>query len=474
MKRLLFVMALVVGVGITTASAQTIKRYKGPSDYGYIDYTYYVDKDGNRVRHGSYSSGEYKGRYSHGKKVGVWTMFESGPYYSMDNFRHVGTYKNGVLEGLYEIRQEKIARQSEVITRLYIKDSLMVGDIYYRTPDYRLFGNPPEIGSIIKGKTNERGKAHGIWTEKRIEDCISFGGPNYTRHDTYVYSREYFEGVLCKVSGYDEATGRRWVDYSLPEDFVAALKSSFDPKSNTFTYNGDLYQLIDYGVHTKATDEDEFDNYVMGKDDDDSSGKYLDAGSLEILKCKYASSLKLYTLSGYWGKGFSAMDGELYLKSPYSIFYNLDLYRRIEQEKIRIEQERIAREQRAKQHYDLMAPMVEKIKQNQYIIYSLYQNKENSYYIYRCIKDLYSSEWDMLNRWDRLKEESKIKLIERISVKMAKEFISYQELIIEILNGTPKEIKKLNKSIGKELKTQGYPEITIQSGKELLTKYRQN
>lgn len=458
MKKSIFLLMCTLFPLVLTA--QTIKRYKGPSDYGYLDYTYYEDKNGNRVRHGQYRSEYRKGQYSHGKKVGVWRYNDdnySGLYY------HYGTYKNGILEGEYKICHFV---DSDVITKLYIKDSLMVGDIFYRTPGYILYGNPPKIGSIVNGKTNRRGKAHGIWTQKKIHDVL-FAEYGYGRANSYVYSREYFEGVLCRISVFDEATGKKWVDYSLPEDFIAALKESYNPQNNTFTYNGDQYQLIDYGIHRMGTDVDEFTNYA----------EQLDPYSMEILGNNHTSDLELFSLTGMWGKGFNAMDEELFLKSPYSIFYNIDHFRRIEQrieqEKIRKEQEAKRKEQeaklRAKQYYDSLMPIINKIRENHDTIYSLYiEDSENRNYIYSCIKDLYSSKWNLHNKWEKLSEEGKVESAKFIPMTNAKEFLSYQELVIEILKGQPKEIKKLNKKIGKGLKAQGYPEITMELGKQLL------
>lgn len=455
MKKLFLILTIVTNIGIV--SAQTIKRYAGPSDIGYLDYTYYEDKNGNRVRHGQYRSSNYKGQYSHGKRVGVWRYDDDN--YSGRDYYHYGTYKNGILEGEYKICHFV---DSDVITKLYIKDSLMVGDIFYRTPGHILYGNPPKTGSIVNGKTNMRGKAHGVWTEKEIEDVL-FAKHGYGRADSYVYSREYFEGVLCRISVFDEATGKKWVDYSLPEDFIVALTESYNPKNNTFTYNGDQYQLIDYGIHRMGTDVDEFTNYA----------EQLDPYSMEILRNNHTSDLKLFSLTGEWGKGFNAMNGELFLKSPYSIFYNIDHFRRIEQEKIRKEQEAKRKEQeaklQAKQHYDSLMPIINTIRENHDTIYSLYlEDSKNRNYIYSCVKDLYSSKWNLHNKWEKLSEEGKIESAKFTPITKAKEFLSYQNLIIEILTGKPKEIKKLNKKISKELAARGYPEITIELGRQLL------
>ncbi|MCX7668405.1 MAG: PKD domain-containing protein, partial [Atribacterota bacterium] len=88
------------------------ERY--PSGNVKLRYTYYVDKEGRRIKHGFetafYANGKKKveGSYEHGKKEGIWIS-----YYESGNIGQTGSYHHDLKEGTWTIYYRNSQKESE-------------------------------------------------------------------------------------------------------------------------------------------------------------------------------------------------------------------------------------------------------------------------------------------------------------------------------------------------------------------------
>lgn len=189
MKRitLVFIVCLLTIV----ASAQTVKKYSGQmsmpkwlvdliehSSEGYNGYySYYEDKDGNRINHGSFQVNykrsvldgnrqyEIIGSYIHGKRNGKWTMRAKLPngQYSR-RYYYQFSYLNGFLNGPFQI----YAPQSEAveISGQFV-NGLLAGKVIIKKHDFL------NIGYVqIDGRVNSNGNPCGVWTERQVYEKL--------------------------------------------------------------------------------------------------------------------------------------------------------------------------------------------------------------------------------------------------------------------------------------------------------------
>jgi len=85
-----------------------------PSGKVKLEYTYYLDNQGRRVKHGTetafYENGQkkFEGTYEHGKKEGVWVSF-----YDNGVVGQRGTYRGGLREGTWTLYYRDGKKESE-------------------------------------------------------------------------------------------------------------------------------------------------------------------------------------------------------------------------------------------------------------------------------------------------------------------------------------------------------------------------
>lgn len=342
-----FISLFVCLIAMITVHGQAIKTYSGTyilgGDHGTATYSYYNDESGNRVYHGAFvfksSDSPYphqsiSGHYVHGKRSGKWKIGfkQSATLTYTPSTYHVyeGVFKNDTINGLYR----------EYI--MYYKNSSQV--YHYNGNGLPITGMPstPErqftfcgnkiVGPVIShsydmkevirrqeevtGQTNERGKATGTWVVRDLN-------PSYAH---IIQKRLYYEGICYKILTEDNSTGKITVEYQLPEDFVSALKSTYNALSNTFIYQGDIYRLIDYGYTQRGSryDRNEIQNVI-----DDFENYPIDPASLKLLTSsgdEYTTSFKLFNLGKerflgiHFHNGESSYGKSVEILSPYSLF----------------------------------------------------------------------------------------------------------------------------------------------------------
>jgi len=241
MKKIIFCILLTLAVGTEYVSAQTIKTYSGgmkfPSDAYFLDegesgtgsYQYY-EKDGKRVKHGSFkftNNGNYiAGQFSHGRKQGVWiyrkTWRHTRKAYTGTNVikgfgnniyiehEHVGakdwgessectiTFKNDVPNGQYRYTEKH--SENGITTSSYsgsaiMKDGKLSGTFtaYYSDNDDNITANCT---------VDNQGRANGTWTINQTYD----NKKSKIKH-------EFCHGMLIKTSEYDDSTGEDEIIY---------------------------------------------------------------------------------------------------------------------------------------------------------------------------------------------------------------------------------------------------------------------
>lgn len=241
-------------------SGQQLKQFSKENSYngGFTRYTYYEDVSGKRTLHGLY---EYKshglrfprmairGNYKNGKRDGMWIImfYEESKYGDYYNIYEI-TFRSGYLDGL--CRHYKTSSDDEIISS-WLDQKHVEKNIYKSLKEQMTFHNNKIIGDVIynyyygttKVKINERGRACGICTEPLDNEGI------------LVRTYEYFEGVCCRIMRKDMFRGTAETVYALPDDFITALKATFNRTDNTFSYRGDTYRLIKYNDDTDPISE---------------------------------------------------------------------------------------------------------------------------------------------------------------------------------------------------------------------------
>ena len=195
-----------------TTNAQVVKKYSGQmskpewieelfeypeSSYGYNGYySYYEDKDEERVIHGAFQVNyktyivngvrqyEISGSYIHGKRNGKWLMrakLLNGRYASNYNFQF--NYANGGLNGPFQIYYpdnedvELLGQFSNgtIAGKVIIKHHMWLSKGYIQ----------------YEGRVNSKGNPHGIWTEKHLyEKAIPKDITRFYYDGNLVYRRE--------------------------------------------------------------------------------------------------------------------------------------------------------------------------------------------------------------------------------------------------------------------------------------------
>lgn len=207
MRKLLFGLILISFVPMI--KSQDIKSFSGEFageiGLGKANYSYFVDSEGNEVRHGNYKfmethnssdrgsySGILTGTFRNGLKHGVWTYSRtlndaqsSGGIYVTSTTNVRMNYNNGVPDGswnysysgkyrerLYSLagwRWGNYQPQKPVIIHLSWKNGIIVGNLSYKTP---------YVNTV--GQLNADGKWIGKWIvdgqEYALEDGIVMTG----------------------------------------------------------------------------------------------------------------------------------------------------------------------------------------------------------------------------------------------------------------------------------------------------------
>lgn len=339
-------------IAMITVHGQAIKTYSGTyiidgeSQYeenvGTATYTYYNDESGNRVYHGafvfkssnsSYPHQSISGHYVHGKRSGKWKIGRkgtSGTGFTNVYYVYEGVFKNDTLNGLY---REYIMYYDHSNSVFHLNENGQMITGMPSTPErqFTVYGDKI-VGPVIShsyntkevirrqkevtGQTNERGKATGTWVVRDLN-------PDYAH---IIQKRIYYEGVCYKILTEDNSTGKITVEYQLPENFVSALKSTYNALSNTFIYFSDIYQLIDYGYTRRPRHAANLIDNVI-----DSFENYpIDPATLELLTRRraqnedYTTSFQLFNLGrmdldiySYAGVPYG---NRVKILSPYSLF----------------------------------------------------------------------------------------------------------------------------------------------------------
>lgn len=242
MKKVIIITALLLLFCISTFGQNVIKTYTGKMkapedipgdlDQGKVTYSYYDLQDGQRIKHGQFQFEEesitfsYKssvqGAYKDGKKDGVWTFIGRSTKTGVELERFTINYKDDLIHGVF------IGARNDIMFNIecsgVIKNSHHVGEV-------KIVVLPPSKG-ILKASFNELGWAHGTWIIER-----GYGIPAKQE-------REYYEGILLKVTELDLSTGKKTILFELPEATANAIKNTLNMNDFTLMISGERYKHI--------------------------------------------------------------------------------------------------------------------------------------------------------------------------------------------------------------------------------------
>ena len=231
MKKVFLLICFVLVTDLITG--QNIKRYEGrmmiPSDldlikevviiYGIGDagngyYDYYEDSEENRVKHGKFylkvNGYDINGAYSHGKKVGQWTVIHPVKNGFVFNKLKI-TYKDDVLWGPCEYINTQDGLGIGTITCNFINGKLTGDASFFVKHDVSLFSSEiKEITSECCGNIDKDGLLQGIWV---VHDK---GGIERKQ------KRFYYKGALVYVEEQDFSTGEKTICFSSFNDLKKA------------------------------------------------------------------------------------------------------------------------------------------------------------------------------------------------------------------------------------------------------------
>lgn len=216
---------------------QTLKSYQGEFNNGTAKYSYYEDKDFNRILQGPFSYignlFNVKGEFLADKQTGKWNITATNKVYSnirakvLINTNISGNFKDGNFDGqwLYSnsmrlwndfTNKYEADDDKETATANFIENKF-VGKISYSQ-------NWPEILNI-EGQFNNSGMLEGTWSfdSKSSKGII-----------------KYMNGVAYLRLLQDNTTGEKLL-YRDSTAFVKQFWSNIDTTTNTAIVNGKVY-----------------------------------------------------------------------------------------------------------------------------------------------------------------------------------------------------------------------------------------
>lgn len=182
------------------SNAQSLKTYSGEYKLGKATYTYQDNPEGGRIFEGNFTytyaysglgggmvTGSATGRFKNNKKEGVWT------YIKNETTVLKATYKEGVLNGLYDFSTLTLLGRKKQAFSIYIKDGKFVGPA---KGIYAIFSWPKIIDQAVDftGQFDENGNLDGKWVFKN-------------RDGRSVYTAIYEHGNCKKYYREDLTTG---------------------------------------------------------------------------------------------------------------------------------------------------------------------------------------------------------------------------------------------------------------------------
>lgn len=264
MKKIFFIAIVFIASSVVIFAQKTLKTYSGemtkPTDIlgklikygnktGSGTYEYYELPDGQRVKHGkfefNYRYNDYytvSGTYIDGKKEGVWTFIERGSSSKKIIDNATITYKNDKPNGVFTCEVYGFA--DAIFCSGTMKDGYYIEKISLKTP---------HSDGTIEGYFNNMGWAHGKWIIKRNK-----GVP--IRQE-----REYYEGLLLKVTDYDLSNGESIVKFEYSQAEIEEIKNTFNLTDSTFMVAGEQYKRIQANSGVDDIDTKLFPNTSGGK-----------------------------------------------------------------------------------------------------------------------------------------------------------------------------------------------------------------
>ena len=238
-------------------------------DKGEGYYDYYENADGDRVKHGQfmfihkYSVSVWQvlyGQYKDGKKTGVWVVKDSIvtkqriKKYELYNVH--ATYANDSLNGSFVCKKYKSGRKYTL--ECSFKNGRMIGEVSITLE--------PTDGktSTLKGKMDETGLPTGIWTNT---DKIGI---------EVIQKRLYKQGVCVYVEEKNQATGERYMTYSVFDDVTKmSAAEAMTVGEGGLEYNGQIAKK-----KAKVNSEDGWSNISYTTQGANSSSAKYEIGTL--------------------------------------------------------------------------------------------------------------------------------------------------------------------------------------------------
>ncbi len=215
------------------------KTYTGPFDKGQASYSYYTDKDGERVRHGQYTYtwdrlwddpfnvrgvtrmvSKETGRYDNGNKVGVWTWTES-IFGSLIPARY---WRGNLLAK--EVDETKILKGRTTTTITFGADGLPDGPCTYAEVALKSGKEQPPtvsatgsmVGNGLDGAYTyiERGHDNARKLTATFDDGLCEGTWTLL-YDNLTETRRYTNGRLMSSRIVQESTGQTIHTYTSPD-----------------------------------------------------------------------------------------------------------------------------------------------------------------------------------------------------------------------------------------------------------------
>jgi len=196
-------------------------------------YSYYVNADDDRVKHGpfkfifKYGYGcniEISGTYSHGKKDGSWTVKEvitNKDVKRVEQQNLTITYSNNLPNGAFKLIKSEGNGKYTITCNLV--NGLVIGDVSNRFIR-------DNIDRELSGKVGEDGLPMGIWT---VTDRGSI---------KVVQKRYYMNGALIYIDERDDSNGEKKVLFSTFPDMKPADIDSIKNENPNISFNGVVAQ----------------------------------------------------------------------------------------------------------------------------------------------------------------------------------------------------------------------------------------
>lgn len=240
-----FLISLTICLGLyLNSNAQSLKIYSGKYKRGKATYSYRDNPEGGRIFEGDFTytysypgiegsvTGSASGKFKNNKKDGVWKYVK--------NTTNIlkATYKNGVLDGLYEYTNTALVSETFSLT---IRDGKFIGNVkgtnilYSWSGDKTLHNYTARVA--FNGQLDNNGCFDGKWTFKDLGNDFMFYAiyehgncKSYYREDLTTGDIETGKGTICYAlnqiitDNYDrfeqmvDRNNKIWVWYAVNEN----------------------------------------------------------------------------------------------------------------------------------------------------------------------------------------------------------------------------------------------------------------